>query len=73
MNNYEGALKDCERVLDLDPTYSKAYYRKGLVYFSLQQYTMAVEYYEASVMLEPNNSSFINNLESAKKKMERKK
>ena len=73
LNNHEGALKDCERAIDLDPTYSKAYCRMGLVYFSLQQYTMAVEYYEAAVMLDPNNSYFRNNLENAKKKVEEKK
>ena len=47
-NNFEICLKK-------DPTYIKAYGKKGDCHYSMKEYHKALETYEAGLKLDPNN------------------
>lgn len=49
------ALKDLERAIELDPTYVKAYIKKGTCHFALKEYHKAINVYEQGLKLSPNN------------------
>lgn len=46
LNMYEEAIRDCEKGVALDPTYSKAYSRLGTCYFSKHRYADALDAYK---------------------------
>lgn len=62
------ALEDCQRAIEIDPSYSKAYGRMGLAYASLNDHAKAKEFYEKAIELDPHNESFRNNLRIAEEK-----
>lgn len=62
------AIEDCQRAIEIDPSYSKAYGRMGLAYASLNDHIKAKQYYEKAIELDPNNESFRNNLRIAEEK-----
>jgi len=33
IEQYENAISDCERAVEIDPNFTKAYYRQGLAYY----------------------------------------
>jgi small glutamine-rich tetratricopeptide repeat-containing protein alpha len=67
--DYQMAVNDCEAAIALQPTYGKAVSRLGLSYYFLGNYEKAVESYEMSVSLEPDNKASAEALEKAKKKL----
>ena len=62
------ALEDCQRAIEIDSSYSKAYGRMGLAYASLNDHAKAKQFYEKAIELDPNNESFRNNLRIAEEK-----
>ncbi|KAG9452421.1 hypothetical protein H6P81_005325 [Aristolochia fimbriata] len=48
-------LKDAEKCIELDPTFSKGYTRKGAVQFFMKEYDKALETYQEGLKLDPNN------------------
>jgi len=53
--DWGNGLKDCEDILAKDPTFVKAYLRKGKIQHFLKQYHKAIETYESGLKIEPNN------------------
>merc|ERR1712128_346421 len=64
-----GAIEDCQRAIDMDPSYSKAYGRMGLAHSSLEKHKEAVENFKKASELEPDNDSYKSNLQIAEDKV----
>ena len=58
LNLTDSALADASKAIDLDPKYSKAYYRKGQAYNARKEYEAAVEAFEKGMELDPSNRTF---------------
>lgn len=56
---WEKALEDCNKCIQLEPLFIKAYIRKGNVQFFLKQYPQAVETYEQGLGHDPNNAELL--------------
>ncbi|KAJ4460877.1 putative vacuolar protein sorting 45A [Paratrimastix pyriformis] len=66
--NYTRALQDLDRSLELNPNYAKAHSRKGLCHLEMGQYPEAIRAFERAVALDPENSSFRENLADARRR-----
>ncbi|KAG8060082.1 hypothetical protein GUJ93_ZPchr0002g24367 [Zizania palustris] len=53
-------LKDAEKCIELDPTFSKGYTRKGAIQFFMKEYDKAMETYQAGLKHDPNNSELLD-------------
>ena len=60
LENFESSLKWIENALKLEPTNAKGLYRRGKVFFSLQDYEKAREDFQKSLEFGPNNKSAHN-------------
>eukprot|EP01104_Vermistella_antarctica_P008444 TRINITY_DN2108_c1_g1_i1.p1 TRINITY_DN2108_c1_g1~~TRINITY_DN2108_c1_g1_i1.p1 ORF type:complete len:555 (-),score=195.52 TRINITY_DN2108_c1_g1_i1:1320-2984(-) len=56
-------LKDCEKALELDPTFVKAYSRKGHIQFFCKEYTKAMNTYQKGLKLDPENQELRTGLQ----------
>uniref|UniRef100_A0A1I7TS02 TPR_REGION domain-containing protein n=1 Tax=Caenorhabditis tropicalis TaxID=1561998 RepID=A0A1I7TS02_9PELO len=69
LEQYDLAIQDCRTALALDPSYSKAWGRKGFAYSYLNRYECAAKAYKKALELEPNQESYKNNLKIAEDKL----
>ncbi|XVF13314.1 hypothetical protein REPUB_Repub08aG0198100 [Reevesia pubescens] len=53
-------LKDAEKCIELDPTFSKGYTRKGAVQFFMKEYDKALETYQEGLKHDPNNPELLD-------------
>lgn len=53
-------LKDAEKCIELDPTFSKGYNRKGAVQFFMKEYDKALETYREGLKHDPNNLELLD-------------
>ncbi|KAK4486404.1 hypothetical protein RD792_009078 [Penstemon davidsonii] len=53
-------LKDAEKCIELDPTFSKGYTRKGAVQFFMKEYEKALETYQAGLKHDPHNQELLD-------------
>jgi len=53
---YSEALKDCDKCIELCPSFIKAYIKKGNIYFNTKQYQKCIEVYEKAFDHEPDNA-----------------
>ncbi|MDD5455153.1 MAG: tetratricopeptide repeat protein [Candidatus Ratteibacteria bacterium] len=53
IGDYEDALGNFQKVLDLDPVNSDAYYYLGMTYSQMEEFDKAVSYYEKALKLNP--------------------
>ncbi|KAL5212497.1 hypothetical protein ABZP36_023344 [Zizania latifolia] len=53
-------LKDAEKCIELDPTFSKGYTRKGAVQFFMKEFDKAMETYQAGLKHDPNNPELLD-------------
>ena len=60
LKNFDSSLKWIENGLKLEPTNAKGLYRRGRVYFDLQEYEKSREDFKKCLELEPNNRSAHN-------------
>ena len=54
------ALKDAEKCLELDPTFVKAYARKGTCHQMMKEYHKALKCYDDGLKLDPGNKDLID-------------
>lgn len=66
LEQYQDALDDAKKCVELKPDFARGYGRKGLAEFYLKKYQDAVETYTQGLKLEPNNEQFKEGLEKAK-------
>ncbi|KAK7385196.1 hypothetical protein VNO78_30909 [Psophocarpus tetragonolobus] len=70
INKYTEAIQDCLRSIEIDPNYSKAYSRLGLVYYAQGNYRDAIEKgFRKALQLDPNNESVKENIRVAEHKL----
>ncbi|KAI4327089.1 hypothetical protein L6164_019590 [Bauhinia variegata] len=55
-------LKDADRCIELDPTFSKGYTRKGAVQFFMKEYDKALETYQEGLKHDPNNQELLDGI-----------
>lgn len=55
LGEFPMAMKDCDRCLDIDPKFVKAYIRKGNIHFFMKEYHKCLTVYEEGLKLAPNN------------------
>ncbi|KAJ6849537.1 hsp70-Hsp90 organizing protein 2-like [Iris pallida] len=53
-------LKDAEKCIELDPTFSKGYTRKGAVQFFMKDYDKALETYQEGLKHDANNQELLD-------------
>ncbi|KAE8725335.1 Hsp70-Hsp90 organizing protein 1 [Hibiscus syriacus] len=53
-------LKDAEKCIELHPTFSKGYTRKGAVQFFMKEYDKALETYQEGLKHDPNNQELLD-------------
>lgn len=58
LENFTDAVVDANRAIELDPSVSKAYLRKGIACFSLEEYQTAKAAFKAGSALDAGNSAF---------------
>ncbi len=60
-NDFEGALKSYDKVTEIEPDFTEAYFAKGNAYLKLNQYDLAQGCYKKVLELNPNHSGAKNN------------
>jgi len=65
LGQYELALKDSERCVEIAPDFVKAYFRKGKALLGLEQYAEAVEALTHALKLKKNNKEIREALQHA--------
>eukprot|EP00735_Rhodelphis_limneticus_P006376 TRINITY_DN1877_c0_g1::TRINITY_DN1877_c0_g1_i1::g.14080::m.14080 TRINITY_DN1877_c0_g1::TRINITY_DN1877_c0_g1_i1::g.14080 ORF type:complete len:540 (+),score=164.15,sp/Q80W98/SGTB_RAT/38.16/2e-35,TPR_11/PF13414.1/4.3e-20,TPR_11/PF13414.1/0.00016,TPR_1/PF00515.23/0.004,TPR_1/PF00515.23/1.5e-06,TPR_1/PF00515.23/0.00014,TPR_1/PF00515.23/3.5e+03,TPR_2/PF07719.12/4.8e+03,TPR_2/PF07719.12/0.0049,TPR_2/PF07719.12/2.7e-05,TPR_2/PF07719.12/0.012,TPR_2/PF07719.12/5.2e+02,TPR_17/PF13431.1/0.58,TPR_17/PF13431 len=72
LTEYQDAIHDCEKAIEIDPSYVKAYTRLGNCYMYLNKIEKAIEVgYKPALDLDPNNAQIQKDLEEAMKKLEK--
>lgn len=61
-NQYDLALKDAEKAIEIKPDWSKAYSRKGTSLAYLGRLDEAIETYEKGLQIDPNNAQLRDGL-----------
>ncbi len=61
--NFEGALKSYDKVTEIEPDFTEAYFAKGNAYLKLNQYDSALGCYKKVLELNPNHAGAKNNIE----------
>ncbi|KAJ8762942.1 hypothetical protein K2173_023071 [Erythroxylum novogranatense] len=70
IHNYNEAIKDCFKSIEIDPKYSKAYSRLGLAYYAQGNYSDAIHKgFKKALQLDPNNESIKENIQVAEQKL----
>ncbi|CAG0892441.1 unnamed protein product [Cyprideis torosa] len=62
LSQHRDSIMDCEKALQLDPKYSKAYSRLGHAYLALEYLAKAEEYFKKALDLDPENENYKSNL-----------
>ncbi|WJX60425.1 DNA binding protein [Trifolium repens] len=55
-------LKDAEKCIELDPTFTKGYTRKGAVQYFMKEYEKALETYREGLKHDPNNQELLDGI-----------
>jgi len=61
LKQYEKAIADYNKVIELAPNYANAYNYRGLAYYLLEQYEKAIADYNKAIELAPNYAYAYNN------------
>ncbi|KAL2308767.1 hypothetical protein Nmel_001831 [Mimus melanotis] len=70
LQDWDGALQDCEKVLDMEPGNIKALMRRATVHSHLQNYEAAIEDLNKVLSVEPENSRAKKSLLEIEEKLE---
>lgn len=66
--DYDKAIEDYTKAIELDPTFAVAYYRRGGVWESKGDYDKAIADYEKAVELKPDDTDYQDQLNIARSK-----
>ncbi|BEI80048.1 hypothetical protein CcaverHIS002_0105770 [Cutaneotrichosporon cavernicola] len=68
--DYQGALEDAEKCIEINPQFSKGFLRKGAALHGLRQYPEAVMAYEEGLQVEPESALLKKGLTEVQKVMD---
>ncbi|KAG6555816.1 hypothetical protein Mapa_002456 [Marchantia paleacea] len=66
---YTDAIADTNKAIDLNPDLTRAYFRKGVACFSLEEYQTAKAAFEAGLQVDPNNSQLKSKIRECEAKL----
>eukprot|EP01114_Cavostelium_apophysatum_P022679 TRINITY_DN8287_c0_g1_i2.p1 TRINITY_DN8287_c0_g1~~TRINITY_DN8287_c0_g1_i2.p1 ORF type:complete len:359 (-),score=110.12 TRINITY_DN8287_c0_g1_i2:15-1091(-) len=66
LKNYNEAIEDCSKAIDLDPAYLKAYIRRAGCYTQVEKHDEAVRDYEKASQMDSENADVQRSLRDAK-------
>ncbi|XP_051139834.1 uncharacterized protein LOC127257446 [Andrographis paniculata] len=70
IHQYDEAIKDCLKSIEINPNYSKAYSRLGFAYYAQGRYRDAIDKgFIKALQLDPNNASVKENIQVAEQKL----
>ena len=69
LNQYERAIQDYNKAIQLNPNYFEAYNNRGWAYYCLKKYQQALKDFDKALELNPNNNQVKNNREACLKAM----
>ena len=69
LQSFELAIEDCEKCVQLSPTYVKGYTRLGLAHYSIGNFEASIEAYKKCIELEPKVKGHKDALSNMKQKM----
>jgi len=61
LKQYESAIEDYGKAIELNPNFAEAYNNRGAAYLNLKQYESAIEDYGKAIELNPNDAEAYNN------------
>jgi tetratricopeptide (TPR) repeat protein len=59
--NYDRAIQDYSKAIELNPNYTEAYYNRGIVFTNENNYDRAIQDYSKAIELNPNYTEAYNN------------
>ena len=59
--DYQGAIADCNKAIELDPKYTKAYGNRGIAKYELGDNQGAIADYNKAIELDPKNAKAYHN------------
>ncbi|MCA9891205.1 MAG: tetratricopeptide repeat protein, partial [Anaerolineae bacterium] len=68
LKQYEQAIADYDKAIQLEPQYASAYYNRGLAYYMLNEYDLAIADYEAALKFDPNHENARKFIEISRRK-----
>jgi len=71
--DYQKSLADCDEVVKRNPQHFGAISGYGLIYFSLQQYDKAIEYWRRALEVNPNLIGVEINIKGAEQRLKEKR
>jgi len=73
LEQFELALKDAEKCIEIEPDWVKGYFRKGKALFGLQQFVEAIDSLQHALSIEKNNREIQEALKMAQAKLKEPK
>lgn len=70
LGEFPMAMKDCDRCLENDPDFVKAYIRKGNIHFFMKEFHKCLTVYEKGLKLAPNNKELRSGLMKTQMKIQ---
>ena len=61
LGQYERAIEDYKKAIELNPNDDVAYYYRGIAYYFLNQYERALKDFDKALKINPNNTFAKNN------------
>jgi len=71
LNEYERAIKDYDKAIELNPNYAETYYNRGNAYAKLNKYERAIKDFSKAIELNPNYAKAYGNRGIAYSKIHR--
>lgn len=62
LNNYLEAIKYCDKVIELDPENEKGYFRRGMAYFSQNEFELSKKDFQSVLNIDPKNKAAHNQI-----------
>jgi stress-induced-phosphoprotein 1 len=70
LGEFPMALRDCDRCLELDSKFIKAYARKGKIHFFMKEYHKCLEVYQKGLQVDPTSAEMRQGLLETKMKIQ---
>lgn len=69
VGDFSGAKRSCEKAIELDPKYMKAWAKKGDIEFFMKEYHRAMDSYKKGLEMDPGNSLCVQGLQKTQQKI----